>query len=244
MSISGLPDQPQIAKAFFCPQRPSERLFNPLPKLLFGTLFAPSKEQWRHNIRPIDLTCPEAAEMMKRGRVMLDLPSDWKVRTYLTTHLTSLITDFAALWFEVEHGLEFKHPRGGRMPEEILWLLSGHLQRGEACNYRNYQQYCQLEGLKFLPLLIDHNHFRFFVFRPTIERVQAAIKTFQDVLERLKGGAALPRYAEVILRNVRLDELRRQRFTALMEETRLIKYLAVVYHDLKGPQDAVRFTPD
>lgn len=178
---------------------------------------------------------------------MVDLPHSWKVRTYLTTHLTSLITDFAALWFEVKHGLEFKHPRGGRMPEEILWLLSGWLQRGESPSYRNYQRYCQQKELRFLPFLVDHNHFRFFVFRPTIERVKTAIETFKQAVEVLSmlGNRALPPLATRLLVSVRDDELWPVRYERQDPKTLAYKrHLSFVYRDLKGSQEVVRFTPD
>jgi len=60
----------------------------------------------------------------------LDLPEGWVAKIGGDRSRDGLDVLYA-LWFEVEHGLKFKHPRGGRMPKEILWLLSGWLQRGE-----------------------------------------------------------------------------------------------------------------
>jgi len=245
-----LPDAPMIQKAYYCPPRSSVLLEEPLPTLMFGTLFTPSRDQEAQRInangRPIDLVCPEAGEMMRKGYKTLDLPPGWEVRLYLSSHLASLLTSFAALWFEVEHGLKFKHPRGGRMPEQVLWLLSDSMQTGKRWTYRNYQKYCRLEGLKFLPFLITHDHFRFFVFRPTAERVEMAIKAFDQALSRIQREECL-NYSGLIHRandvfyDVRVTEIPELEGLHRGSPTKSVAFLL---KDLKGsPQDATRFNP-
>lgn len=173
----------------------------------------------------------------------LDLPEGWAARIGGDSH--GDLDVLYAFWLEVKHGLKFKHPRGGRMPEEILWLLSGSMQTGMDWSYRNYQKYRRLEGLKFLPFLITPDHFRFFVFRPTAVQVMTAVATFERVLETLSsfGTSQLPPIASRVLAAVRQDEIRPvARGPCTGEESTGDRCLGFAYRALKGPQDAVRFT--
>lgn len=222
--------EPRIEKAFWYT----------CTELIFGTLYTvPTPNQNPMETVEVELITDTDYKKIK-------LPSNWRHHAPIWVSNDGL-TEFCAFYFEIEHGLDFKHPRGGRMPDQILWFLSGTMQTGEDWNYRNYQNYCRLEGLKFLPLLITHDHFRFFVFRPTSKRVEEAIEVFKKVLSILGIMGNLPKGAFEILRAVNLDEVftdpqlwSREIGLILLSE----RYpLSFVYQDLKGSQDAVRFTP-
>ena len=225
-------------------------------QLIFGTLCSVSLDVLREARRrdpgvigALDVIEPEAAALVAArhcGELNLEFPTGWQLQASRWPSHDQL-SEFCYFYFEVKHRLKFKHPRGGRMPKEILWLLSGWLQRGELPSYCNYQRYCQLEGLKLLPLLIDHDYFRFFVFRPTVERVEAAVETFKLAVKVMTGPGSydLPWLATRLLVSLRDDELWPIRFER--QDPKLLvnrRRLSFVYRDLKGSQDAVRFTPD
>lgn len=220
--------------------------------LLFGTLYSGrnrvllDEHRWPILEPKLDIDRPE-------------LPVDWEWG--YNDDRSAYLQVFCSRWFQIQHGLEFKHPHGGDMPDQILWLLSSIMQNPDkSCNYRNYQAYRRLEGLKFLPFLVDQKRFRFHVYQPTEKRVTAAIKTFQHVLDVLKDiKHELPTIAALIHAMVRLVEVTPTvGFDCMLPclvrvdkalDNRLGSQpkLGLVYGpewcDLQGPQDAIRFIP-
>lgn len=214
---------------------------------IYGTLYTAARSNPRCDL---EKSHPDVVEMVMHGERILRLPKSWEYsKNWFSTEWSEAA--FVSVCFTVAHGIKF--PVRPKIPAQVGYLLSAHLQLGEAFNFRNFANYRRYCGLKFLPFLITREQFQFFIYDPTPDRVKNGISVFQAVLDKLQGlTPLLPEVLRDAYTCVRLDEV--QEVSHLIDPVlqdanrRLAQWLqpyrkqfGFVYKDLPGSQDTKLF---
>lgn len=218
---------------------------------VFGTLYTSPKTVCRMDMEGRH---PEIVKMIADPLKVLALPRGlapgWTMQTQWYSSEWSEAA-FVALWFAVPHELTIL---GDSIPDEVGYLLSAYLQLGEEMTFRNFRNFEDGRGLKFLPFLITRKEFRFYVYQPNRDRVLAAIDLFRAALGVVQDlplqGALEDAYGLVRLAELKgvvgslpgsgvLREALEDRFKNRVGRHR--KSLGLVYASLPGPQNAKGF---
>jgi hypothetical protein len=236
LDLDKLPTKPRIEKAVW------EREWQ-----VYGTLYTAARSKPRCDMEEIH---PEVVDMIMRGVETLRLPDGWKHdKHWFSTEWSE--GAFVSFFFVVPHRVKFKAKPP--IPPQVGYLLSAHLQLGEAFNFRNFSNHRHYQSLKFLPFLITPKEFRFHIHHPIRERVESGIETFREVLSKVQGiTPLLPEILADIYSAVRLDEVctSSQLVQPALDEVRwrlhdrlrpYHKQFGFVYKDLQGSQDARLF---
>lgn len=245
LDITKLADRPQMEKAVAWST--DGWAFGTLLTLAKGQALTESTYTIAANVRP-----DVAATMVAISEHKIALPSDWRIQTDLLNDNEN-VSDFAGLRFSVDRRLW--DPRD--LPLEVGYLLSDFLQLGGSFTFDSFQTYLTGRGLKYLPLTITTKGYCFHVYEPTLDRVNAAITEFSEVLEYL-DTLELPLQQIVwdIYALVRLDEVAGRAPTSIEKAIRTVSMrvqeelrghkasLGHLYKNLPGPQGAKRFTSD
>lgn len=249
--LEKLPGKYAVGKAHWKDRwdfRPTGRI------LLFGSLYTAPQSSPRLVLSARE---PEIHALVCRPEHVgdgLDLPEGWSIKCMSHTTQGSE-SDFVGCWLSVPHRMT---ALGESIPAEAGYLVSACLQTGEGINFRNFENFRHRRKLKFLPFLVVPGEYRFYIWQPTPDRIQAGIAIFSRVLEAIRG-LPLISIVEDAYAVVRLDELLQLvdpdppivSTAKIAMDERLGKRmphapharssLGFVYSDLPGAQDAQAF---
>lgn len=137
------------------------------------------------------------------------LPDGWRCESDATNSEYGEAI-YVEMQFSVPHGINFRRGRL-KLPRTVLELVSAHLQYGLKFKYEHFRtlKFGIEKGMKFLPLVITPEEYRFNLYHPTQIEVEQCIERFQTVLSQLKAfDSALPQLMQYAYARVLLNEMK------------------------------------
>lgn len=236
---------------------------NGTPLLYFGTILIPGKHSEKNPMKLIqsisDLEIPACLFTSNRdclyewdGLEILQnhFENDWELELSLFNNGYGY---FLAMCLKKDHKLDLMSIYNNEIScvraNQILHYISGFLQHGEdILVMRNFEKYQRVLPVNFLPLTIDHESFRYWIFNPNRENIITSAVNFKKIISEIKNF----NLKEILLR---VDMLRKIMTTdGLGEITANFKRelqmdlkpiscwerkFSFVYQNLKGKQEAL-----
>jgi len=144
---------------------------------------------------------PGVVEGLEAIEKKIQLPSGWRMK-YDVSGDGYNRGYFVMVGFRVPHGLDF----GSDIPETTAHLFSAYLQKSWKLNFENFAKCLHRADYGFLPLMINEHWYDFWIYNPTIDRIQQGIRTFTQVLKDISCKRFLERDIKQAYALVRLDE--------------------------------------